>query len=186
TTNLAASAGGVAATATSWARFGKPDLSMTINGILAGLVGITAGCAFVNAVSAVIIGLIAGILVVYSVSFLDWLRIDDPVGAVSVHLVCGAWGTLAVGLFAEGAKEGGLYAAGPAAGLFLGGGITQLWHQFLGVIIVGGWVVVTATIAWLVLKAIFGLRVPPEEEIKGLDVGEHAMEAYAGFVKEEM
>lgn len=186
TTNLAAATGGLAATATSWARFGKPDLSMTINGILAGLVGITAGCAFVNAASAVIIGLIAGIIVVFSVSFLDQIKIDDPVGAISVHLVCGIWGTLAVGLFAEGAKEGGLYSAGPEAGLFLGGGITQLWHQFLGVIIVGGWVVVTATVAWLVLKAIFGLRVPPEEEIKGLDVGEHAMEAYAGFVKEEL
>ena len=186
TTNLAASAGAIAATVTSWSLFGKPDLSMIINGILAGLVGITAGCAFVNQVSAVIIGLVAGVLVVFSVSFFDRIKIDDPVGAVSVHLVCGVWGTLAVGLFAEGAKEGGLYTDGPGTGLFFGGGFGPLWAQFLGVIIVGGWVVVTSAVAWLILKGVFGLRVPPEEELKGLDVGEHAMEAYAGFVKEDV
>ncbi len=186
TTNLAAAAGAIAATVTSWSWFGKPDLSMIINGILAGLVGITAGCAFVGQVSAVIIGLVAGVLVVAAVAFFDRLRIDDPVGAVSVHLVCGVWGTLAVGLFAEGTKEGGLYTAGPEAGLFFGGGLGQLWAQFLGVVIVGGWVVVTSTVAWLILKGVFGLRVPPEEELKGLDIGEHAMEAYAGFVKEEL
>ncbi len=187
TTNLAASAGAVAATVTAWVLFGKPDLSMIINGILAGLVGITAGCAFVSQVSAVIIGLIAGVIVVFSVSFFDRIKIDDPVGAVSVHLVCGMWGTLAVGLFAAG-PTGELYGkdAGPAAGLLLGGGIEQLWAQFLGVIIVGGWVVVASSVAWLVLKAIFGLRVTPEEELKGLDIGEHAMEAYPGFLKEDL
>jgi len=102
-------------------------------------------------------------------------------------MVCGIWGTLAVGLFADGPKDsGGIYSAGPEAGLFLGGGIGQLWAQFLGVIIVGGCEVVASAVVWLVLKAVFGLRVPPEEELKGLDIGEHAMEAYAGFVKEEM
>ena len=187
TTNLAASAGAIAATVTAWSLFGKPDLSMIINGILAGLVGITAGCAFVSQVSAIIIGLIAGVIVVFSVSFFDKIKVDDPVGAVSVHLVCGIWGTLAVGLFADGPKDsGGIYTAGPAAGLFVGGGVGQLWAQFLGVIIVGGWVVVASTVVWLLLKAVFGLRVTPEEELKGLDIGEHAMEAYAGFVKEEL
>lgn len=186
TTNLAASAGAIAATVTAWILFGKPDLSMIINGILAGLVGITAGCAFVTQVSAIIIGLIAGVIVVFSVSFFDKIKIDDPVGAVSVHLVCGVWGTLAVGLFAAG--PGDLYAkdAGPTAGLLLGGGIEQLWAQLLGVIIVGGWVVVVSSVVWLILKAIFGLRVSPEEELKGLDIGEHAMEAYAGFLKEDV
>jgi Amt family ammonium transporter len=187
TTNLAAAVGGIAAALTSWVYFGKPDLSMVINGILAGLVAITAPCDFVNFTSAVVIGLVAGIVVVFSVSFIDNLKIDDPVGAVSVHLVCGIWGTLAVGLFADGPKgSGGIYSAGPEAGLFLGGGIGQLWAQFLGVIIVGGWVVVASAVVWLLLKAVFGLRVTPEEELKGLDIGEHAMEAYAGFVKEEL
>lgn len=187
TTNLAAAAGGIAATVTAWILFGKPDLSMIVNGILAGLVGITAGCAFVTQVSSIIIGLIAGVIVVFAVSFFDKIKIDDPVGAVSVHLVCGVWGTLAVGLFADGAKEsGGIYTEGPAAGLLTGGGIEQLWHQFVGVAVIGAWVVVASSITWLILQAAFGLRVAPEEELKGLDIGEHAMEAYAGFLKEDV
>lgn len=187
TTNLAGALGGIAATITAWLYLGKPDLSMIINGILAGLVAVTAGCAFVSVPWSAVIGLVAGIIVVFAVTWFDKIRIDDPVGAVSVHLVCGIWGTLAVGLFAEG--PGGalnLYedGLGPARGFFLGGGFTQLWAQFLGVISVGGMTVLLATIFWLVLKAILGIRVSPEEEVAGLDIGEHGMEAYSGFLKE--
>jgi Amt family ammonium transporter len=189
TTNTAGAFGGIAATITAWLYLGKPDLSMIINGILAGLVGITAGCAFVNVPSAAIIGLIAGVLVVFSVGFFDKLRIDDPVGATSVHLVCGIWGTLAVGLFSVGPNvvlRGGtpLYTTGPAAGLLFGGGISQLLPQLIGIISVGGMTVLLSTIFWLVLKATLGIRVTPEEELDGLDIAEHGMEAYSGFVKE--
>lgn len=163
TTNLAAAAGGMTATFTSWGRDGKPDLSMTINGILAGLVGITAGCADVSYLSAVIIGAIAGVLVVFSVSFFDTvLKIDDPVGATSVHLVCGIWGTLAVGIFGTG----------------------NFITQVIGILAIGGFTVVFSAIVWYALKATVGIRVSPEEEIQGLDIGEHGMEAYSGFVKE--
>ena len=172
TTNLAAAAGGVAATATSWIRDGKPDLSMVINGILAGLVGITAGCAGVNYWGAVIIGLIAGIIVVFSVSFFDSIKIDDPVGATSVHLVCGIWGTLAVGLFDT------------TSGLFFGGGFGQLGAQIIGILSIGGFTVLLSTIFWLALKATVGIRVHPEQEYEGLDIAEHGMEAYNGFLKE--
>ncbi|UBF28348.1 ammonium transporter [Kovacikia minuta CCNUW1] len=186
TTNTAGAFGGVAATITAWLVLGKPDLSMIINGILAGLVGITAPCAFVGVGASAIIGIVAGILVVFAVGFFDRIKIDDPVGATSVHLVCGAWGTLAVGLFAVGPSEaaGALYAAGPAAGLFAGGGFTQLGIQLLGVVSVGGFTVLLSTIFWVALKAILGIRVSEEEELLGLDIGEHGMEAYAGFVKE--
>ncbi|MCL6434381.1 MAG: ammonium transporter [Leptolyngbyaceae cyanobacterium HOT.MB2.61] len=186
TTNTAAAFGGLAATITAWLVLGKPDLSMIINGILAGLVGITAPCAFVTVPASAIIGLIAGILVVFSVGFFDRIKIDDPVGAISVHLVCGVWGTLAVGLFAVGPSEapGALYTAGPAAGLFAGGGINQLWIQFVGVVAVGAFTAILTSIFWVVLKAILGIRVSEEEELLGLDIGEHGMEAYAGFVKE--
>lgn len=186
TTNTAAAFGGVAATIVAWVYLGKPDLSMVINGILAGLVGVTAPTAWVSIPSSAIIGIVAGTIVVFSVTFVDKLKIDDPVGAISVHLVCGVWGTLAVGLFAEGAKEtGGLYTAGPAAGLFLGGGFTQLWPQIVGVLSVGGFTVLATTLAWFVIKAVVGMRVPEDEELRGLDIGEHGMEAYSGFVKEE-
>ncbi|WP_242032706.1 ammonium transporter [Oscillatoria sp. FACHB-1406] len=186
TTNTAGAFGGVAATITAWLVLGKPDLSMVINGILAGLVGVTASCAWITVFSAALIGTVAGVLVVFAVGFFDRLRIDDPVGATSVHLVCGIWGTLAVGLFAVGPSEaeGALYTAGPAAGLFAGGGITQLWYQFLGVITVGGITVLLSTIFWLALKSTLGIRVTPEEEAEGLDIGEHGMEAYSGFVTE--
>ncbi|PSB17163.1 ammonium transporter [filamentous cyanobacterium CCP1] len=172
TTNLAAAAGGIAATITSWIASGKPDLSMIINGILAGLVAITAGCAGVTYLGAIIIGLIGGILVVFAVYFFDSIRIDDPVGAVSVHLVNGIWGTLAVGLFDQ------------EAGLFFGGGANQLIAQILGVLTYGLWTVVLSSIFWYALKSIFGLRVTEEEELMGLDIGEHGMEAYSGFLKE--
>jgi Amt family ammonium transporter len=172
TTNLAGAAGGITATFTSWLRDGKPDLTMTINGILAGLVGITAGCNGVSYWGAVIIGAIAGIIVVYAVAFFDSIKIDDPVGAISVHLVNGTWGTLAVGLFN---KE---------AGLFYGGGMQQLIDQIIGVVVIGIFTVVFSVVVWSVLKATLGIRVKPEEEIEGLDIGEHGMEAYSGFVKE--
>jgi Amt family ammonium transporter len=180
TTNLAASAGGVAATVVAWMKFGKPDLTMTINGILAGLVAITAPCAWVSSGSSVIIGIIGGILVVFSVSFFDSIKIDDPVGAISVHLVNGVWGTLAVGLFADPAWA--LESMGP--GLLFGGGIKLLFAQFMGVISVGGLCVVLSSITWIVLQSSLGLRVSPEEETQGLDIGEHGMIAYSGFATE--
>jgi Amt family ammonium transporter len=148
---------------------------MALNGALAGLVGITAGCANVSPMSAVIIGGVAGVLVVIAIEFVDKvLRIDDPVGAVSVHGVCGAWGTLAVGLFAQEAYGG-------VNGLFFGGGLSQLLAQATGVISVFGWVFVSAFILFGVIKKVIGLRVTDEEQLKGLDVGEHGLEAYAGF-----
>jgi ammonium transporter, Amt family len=172
TTNLAAAAGGIVSTVTSWVKDGKPDLSMIINGILAGLVGITAGCDGVSYWGAFIIGAIAGFVVVFAVGFFDRIRIDDPVGATSVHLVCGTLGTLAVGLF------------NLESGLFYGGGINQLIVQILGVLTVGGFTVGFSFIAWYALKATLGIRVSLEEEVRGLDIGEHGMEAYSGFVKE--
>ena len=183
TTNTAAAFGGVAATLTAWLYLGKPDLSMVINGILAGLVGITAGCAWINVPNAAIIGIVAGILVVFAVTFFDNLKIDDPVGATSVHLVCGIWGTLAVGLFADGPTTG-IYTAGPKAGLLVGGGFDQLIPQLIGIISVGGMTVLLSTIFWYALKVLLGIRVSPVEEAEGLDIGEHGMEAYSGFVKE--
>ena len=183
TTNTAAAFGGVAATITAWLYLGKPDLSMVINGILAGLVGITAGCAWINVPNAAIIGSVAGILVVFAVTFFDNLKIDDPVGATSVHLVCGIWGTLAVGLFADGPNTG-IYTAGPKAGLLVGGGFDQLIPQLIGIISVGGMTVLLSTIFWYALKVLLGIRVSPVEEAEGLDIGEHGMEAYSGFVKE--
>lgn len=181
-TNTSGAFGGLAATITAWLWLGKPDLSMIINGILAGLVAVTASCAFVSLPSAALIGVVGGVLVVFAVGFFDRLRIDDPVGAVSVHLVNGVWGTLALGLFSEADKFGASPA--PKLGLFFGGGFEQLWYQFLGTISVGGMTVLLCTIFWYVLKAILGIRVSEEEEIMGLDIGEHGMEAYAGFVKE--
>lgn len=172
TTNLAAAAGGVAATATAWIVSGKPDLSMIINGILAGLVGITAGCAGVSYLGAVVIGLLAGTLVVFSVLFFDSIKIDDPVGATSVHLVCGIWGTLAVGLFDM------------ENGLFYGAGFGQLGAQIIGILTIGLFTVVFSTIVWYALKSVLGLRVHEEEELIGLDISEHGMEAYSGFVKD--
>ncbi|HAC63079.1 MAG TPA: ammonium transporter [Cyanothece sp. UBA12306] len=173
TTNLAAAAGGVTATLVSWYKDGKPDLSMIINGILAGLVGITAGCDGVSYWGAVMIGAIAGVIVVYSVGFFDSVaQIDDPVGAISVHLVNGIWGTLAVGLF------------NMESGLFYGGGISQLISQIIGIVAIGLFTVIFSGAVWIGLKATLGIRVSPEEEINGLDIGEHGMEAYHGFVKE--
>ena len=177
TTNLAAAAGAVSAMVTAWVMSKKPDASMALNGALAGLVAITAGCSSVSPGSAVVIGLIAGIVVYFSVIFLDRvLHIDDPVGAVSVHGVCGAFGTLAVGLFAQPA-----YAGAGNAGLFFGGGFALLGKQAIGVAAVFGWTFAAALVLFYAIKLVMGLRVTRDEEIRGLDIGEHGMEAYAGF-----
>ncbi|MBD1897544.1 ammonium transporter [Coleofasciculus sp. FACHB-129] len=186
TTNMGGAAGGIAATITAWLYLGKPDLSMIINGILAGLVSVTASCAFISIGSSLIIGLVGGVLVVFAVTLFDKIKIDDPVGATSVHLVCGIWGTLAVGLFAAGPGVYSWYGEGlgPTKGLLLGGGLGQLITQLIGIVTVGGITVLLSTIFWLALKATLGIRVTPEEEFEGLDIGEHGMEAYSGFLKE--
>jgi Amt family ammonium transporter len=176
TTNLAAAAGAIGAMLMAWFLFKKPDTSMALNGALAGLVAITAPCAFVDAWAAVAIGLVAGPLCVLSVLFLDRiLKVDDPVGAVSVHGICGAWGTLAVGLF-------GQEALGLARnGLFYGGGLEQLGVQALGVVAVFAWCMAAGLALFYGIKVVMGLRVSKEEELRGLDIGEHGMEAYSGF-----
>ena len=181
-TNLSAAAGAVTATITSWIFSGKPDLSLSINGILSGLVAITAGCAIVSYSSAVTIGALAGILVVISVYFLDTMRIDDPVGAISVHLVNGIWGTFAVGLFASVELSG----EEKVAGLFTNGKMSLLLTQLLGIITVGLIMMILSTGFWYLLKLTLGLRVSQEEESIGLDIGEHGMEAYAGFLEMEI
>ena len=178
TTNTAAAAAVLAATIISWLLHGKPDLGMSINGALAGLVAITAPCAFVGVGSAFIIGLVAGVLVVFSVSFFDKIKVDDPVGAVSVHLVCGIFGTLALGLFASDAIAPGT----TGNGLFFGGGLTLLKAQALGVITVGLFTFPLAFVVLQVIKATIGLRVAAEEELMGLDIGEHGQVAYPEFV----
>ena len=168
-TNLSAAAGSIAAMLLVWVMYGKPDASMTMNGALAGLVAITAPCDSVAPVSAVIIGIIAGILVVLGVAFLDKIRVDDPVGAVPVHGMNGVWGTLAVGLFHS------------EKGLFTGGGISQLGVQALGAISIFSFVAVTMGIVFFLIKKTIGLRVSPDEEGEGLDVAEHSMESYPEF-----
>ncbi len=181
TTNLAAAAGALVSMFTVWIVNKKPDVSMTLNGALAGLVAITAPCAVVSPVSAIIIGAMAGVIVVLSVEFIDKvLKIDDPVGAISVHGVNGAFGTLAVGLFAE-AKFATIAGFGEVNGLFFGGGFKQLSIQLTGVLSVAAWVIVTCLIMFLAIKYSIGLRVKREEELKGLDIGEHGMESYSGF-----
>ncbi len=177
TTNTAAAAGAVAAAIIAWMLLGKPDLTMILNGALAGLVAITAPCAFVSVPSSLIIGLIAGVLVVLSVLFFDRVRIDDPVGAISVHLVCGVFGTLAVGLFAQDQ-----FAPGTTGdGLFFGGGIKLLAAQMAGVLGIGAFVAVSSWLVWAAIKVTMGLRVSAEEEVAGLDVGEHGIMAYPEF-----
>jgi len=177
TTNTAAAAAILSSTITAWLVLGKPDLSMIVNGSLAGLVAITAPCAFVSVGSSFIIGLIAGVLVVFAVLFFDKIHIDDPVGALAVHLVNGTFGVLAVGLFAQD----GITGAATGNGLFFGGGFKLLGAQFVGVLAVGAFTFIVSIIAWSIIKAVMGMRVSREEEIRGLDLGEHGMEAYAGF-----
>ncbi len=174
-TNLAAAMGGIFAMITVWKMFGKPDLSMAMNGALAGLVAITAPCAFVEPWAAIVIGAIGGIIVVLGVVFLDKLRIDDPVGAVPVHGLNGIWGTLTVGLF--GQKALGL----ANNGLLYGGGLKQLSIQLLGISSVIVFIIFAMGILFKLIDKFVGLRVSREEEVKGLDIVEHGMESYAGF-----
>ena len=177
TTNTAAAAGAVAASIVAWIFLGKPDLTMILNGSLAGLVAITAPCAFVSVPSSLWIGLIAGVLVVLSVLFFDKVKVDDPVGAISVHLICGIWGTLALGLFAQDQFMPGT----TGNGLLFGGGLKLFLAQLTGVVSVGIFVFVSSLIFWSLIKNTIGLRVPPEEELAGLDVGEHGIMAYPEF-----
>jgi len=180
-TNLSAAAGAVVSMMLIWIIYKKPDLSMTINGALAGLVAVTAPSASISPASAVIIGTIAGILVVLAIEFIDKiLKIDDPVGAVAVHGINGIWGTLAVGLFAQ-AKYGQATGAGAVNGLFFGGGLHQFKIQLLGSLSVVVWVVLATIILFGTIKKTIGLRVSREEELKGLDLGEHGLESYSGF-----
>lgn len=176
TTNLAAAVATVTTMIFTWIRYGKPDVSMTFNGALAGLVAITAPCDCVTPVGAFFIGLVAGILVVLSVEFFDnKAKIDDPVGAVSVHMVNGMWGTIAVGLFSTGAD-------GVGVGLFYGGGLAQLGVQVLGVIGIAAYTLITMFIVFKIIDKTIGLRVPAKIEIDGLDVHEHGLtSAYSGF-----
>lgn len=167
TTNGAAAAGAIATLITTWIKYGKPGLSMTLNGVLAGLVAITAGCHAVTPGGAILIGAIAGVLVVFAVEFFDKIvKVDDPVGAISVHGVCGAFGTLAVGLFAS---EGGL---------FYGGGISLLTSQAIGVLAVGAWAFGIGLLLFLAIKHTIGIRVTKKEEENGLDYYEHGEKAY--------
>ncbi|MCG6167029.1 ammonium transporter [Leptospira yasudae] len=171
TTNMAAVSGALASMIVTWIMFKKPDIGLSLNGALAGLVAITAPCANVSISSAVIIGFIAGILVVLSVLFFDRIHIDDPVGAVSVHGVCGAWGTLAAGLFAQESYGG-------VNGLFFGGELSVVLTQLTGIGIAFVWSFGVSSIIFLILKYTLGLRVSEDEEIMGLDILEHGNEAY--------
>ena len=175
TTLLAAAAGGLVAGAVIWRKTGSLDVAMTGNGVLAGLVGITAGTATMNPMGAVVTGGIAGVIVVYSVLFFDRKGVDDPVGAISVHGVCGVWGTLSVGLFSRYADG---FVATDNAGLFYGGGGDQLLVQLIGVVLVFAWVTITTGILFAVMKKTMGLRVSREEEIGGLDLHEHGVPGY--------
>ncbi|HEU4340973.1 MAG TPA: ammonium transporter [Candidatus Binatia bacterium] len=177
-TNTAAAAAAISASITAWLLLGKPDLTMILNGALAGLVAITAPCAFVSIPSSLIIGLMAGVVVVLSVLFFDKIKIDDPVGAISVHLVCGILGTICVGLFAQDQFTPNT----TGNGLFFGGGAGLLMAQLAGVAGVGVFVLITSFIFWKVIKATIGIRVSAEEEIEGLDIGEHGNIAYPDFI----
>ncbi len=179
TTTIAPAIATVVCMIFTWIKFGKPDISMCLNASLAGLVAITAPCDVTDAFGAIIIGAVAGLLVVFGVWLLDYkLHIDDPVGAVAVHCLNGIWGTIAVGLFATTSAPDN----DSVVGLFYGGGFTQLGIQLLGFVSVAAWTALTITITFIIIRAIFGLRVTEEEEIIGLDSTEHGLpSAYAGF-----
>ncbi|HJD23372.1 MAG TPA: ammonium transporter [Firmicutes bacterium] len=177
TTNTSAIAAVLTSTVTSWIVMKKPDLGMTINGCLAGLVAVTGGCAYVSIESSLLIGALAGILVVFAVRFFDRIKVDDPVGATSVHLGCGIFGTLCVGLFAQE----GVTSLSTVNGLFFGGGFRLLGIQLLGTIAIGVFAFVSSGLVWLVLKKTVGIRVTREEELQGLDIGEHGNVAYPDF-----
>ncbi len=193
TTTIAPAIATVVCMVFTWIKYGKPDVSMCLNASLAGLVAITAGCDVTDAFGAIVIGVVAGLLVCFGVWFLDYkLHIDDPVGAVAVHCLNGIWGTIAVGLFAtdtapayaRGFGDGVTYGANQicGTGLFYGGGFHLLGIQLFGMLSVIAWTAVTITITFVIIKAIFGLRVTEEEEIIGLDATEHGLpSAYAGF-----
>ena len=177
TTTLGAAGGAIGATVISTITSKKPDLTMIINGILAGLVSVTAGCGNLTLSGSWVAGLVGGIIVVFSVAALDAAGIDDPVGAFSVHGVCGVWGTLVIGLWGYD-----IQGDGSPLGLLVGGGVEQLGIQALGTAAYAIWTVVTCYIAWQIIGALFGgIRVTEQEETEGLDIGEHGMEAYAGF-----
>ncbi len=177
TTNTSAIAAVLTATVTSWIVVGKPDLGMTINGCLAGLVAITGGCAYVSIESSLLIGAVAGVIVVFAVLFFDRVHIDDPVGATSVHLCCGVFGTICVGLFAQE----GVTTLSTRNGLFFGGGLSLLAVELLGIAAVGAFTFAASALVWLVLKKTIGIRVSREEELAGLDIGEHGNLAYPDF-----
>lgn len=187
TTTIAPAVATVTCMIFTWIKYKKPDVSMCLNASLAGLVAITASCDVTDVKGAFVIGIVAGLLVVFGVWLLDYkLHIDDPVGAVAVHMMNGIWGTIAVGLFATSKAPGYAIAmengAIKAEGLFFGGGFTQLGLQLLGFVTVAAWAVVCMTIVFLAIKATIGLRASKEEEIKGLDICEHGLtSAYAGF-----
>ncbi len=174
-TNLAAAMGGIAAMVTVWKRFGKPDLSMAMNGALAGLVAVTAPCAYVDPWAAIVIGASAGYIVIRGVEILDKLHIDDPVGAFPVHGMCGIWGTICVGIFGKAslglANDGFVYSGNPM----------QLGIQMVGVVGTVAFIVIGMGIVFKLIDMTVGLRVSREEELRGLDIGEHGMEAYGGF-----
>ena len=180
-TNLAAAVATVAGMIFTWIRYGKPDVSITFNAALAGLVAITAPCDCVTPAGAFFIGLIAGFLVVLAVEFFDNIaKIDDPVGAVSVHMVNGIWGTLAVGLFSNGGD-------GVGTGLFYGGGFRQLGIQALGIVSVAAYVLAVMFITFKIIDKTVGLRVPAQVELDGLDIREHGLaSAYSGFAINDM
>ena len=174
-TTLAASAGCIAAMVVAWVKFGKPDLTVALNGALAGLVGITAPCAVVGSGSSIAIGVAAGVLVVYGITWLNLIRVDDPIGAIPVHGLCGVWGTLAVGFFGQQTL------GAPTNGLFYGGGFGQLGIQSLGIIACLGFTAIAMLIVFKAIDAVVGLRVSRETELRGLDLEEHGMESYGGF-----
>jgi Amt family ammonium transporter len=187
TTTVAPAVATVVCMVFTWIKYGSPDVSMALNASLAGLVAITAPCDVTDCFGAVVIGAVAGLLVVFGVWLLDYkLHVDDPVGAVAVHMMNGIWGTIAVGLFATSSAPGYEIALESGAikgvGLFYGGGFTQLGLQLLGLFSVAAWAAVTIFITFTVIKKTLGLRVAPEEEIEGLDATEHGLQsAYAGF-----
>ncbi len=183
-TMIAGAFGGFTAMIYMWVRYGKPDPSMMCNGALAGLVAITAPCAFVTGLSAAIIGIVAGILVCLAVYFIEHkLKVDDPVGAVAVHFVNGCWGLIAVGLFADGTYGDGLNGvAGGVTGLLYGGGFSQLAAQLIAVAVIFTWGTVGGFIFYKVLDMVMGIRVPEHDEINGLDIPEMGVKAYPDFV----
>ncbi|MEM7583555.1 MAG: ammonium transporter [Acidobacteriota bacterium] len=174
-TTLAPAAAAIIAMFVAWSRYGKPDLSLALNGALGGLVGITAPCAVVTPGASIYIGIASGLLVVFAIDWMNQLKIDDVVGAFPVHGACGIWGTIAVGLFGQEALSA------PADGLFYGGGFGQLGIQCLGVLACLGFAAVAMGVVFKAIEATVGLRVSHETELRGLDIEEHGLESYSGF-----